>query len=66
MNHPPTDQLTTQQPQWKQATSRQAKAAEEVKGDPHLGWDLNQLDSLEVPAFYSTSNYTNNNALPTN
>ena len=46
------------QPQWKEATVRQAHAEEEFKLDPQPGWNLEHLDQMTVPAFSPL--YTNN------
>ena len=39
------------QPQWQDATSRQAWAEEEVKRLPQLAWDMDRLDGMTVLAF---------------
>ena len=47
------------QPQWREATVRQAHAEEEGNRAPQPGWNLDQVDQMTVPAFSAL--YASNN-----
>ena len=51
------------QPQWKEATVRQAHAEEEGNRAPQPGWNLNQLDQMTVPAFSPVHTSNNDSAI---